>query len=114
MGWVEGAGLYILHAFYVLWQAVVALFSNVKATTPQPLDATRKKLPKHLALLLADTEGGNLEEKENAVVQSICEAVRCCSKAGIHNLSVYDRSGVCKDPALLCHKVAHNRPRARH
>lgn len=91
MSLLEGAGLLALHFLYVLWEAHVVLFSQLKASQPQPLEVARNKLPSHLALVIADT--GETIGEEDAVVESICEAVRCCSIAGIENLSVYDRTG---------------------
>lgn len=92
MSWLASFALYVFHAIYYVANFISSIrrhFTNA----PRPLDAQRKQVPSHLALVLASDENGPTEGLEECMLDNVEEVVSWCRAAGIRKLTVYDRRG---------------------
>ena len=89
-------GLSLLHILQTIWTCFISLLYYPFVTNPRPLATSRSKLPKKLALILADTHENPSEEEIRNVINNITKTVKWCKEAGIPNLAVYDRYGTLK------------------
>lgn len=86
--------LRVIHLFYSLFLAILAIRSRYFRTIPRSLTATRSKTPSHLALVLASQDQDLcISDAQEAFLRCTEEAIVCCRAAGIQCLSVYDRQG---------------------
>lgn len=85
--------LVLLHAGQFIWTCIVALLYQPFVTNPLPLDSPHSKLPHSLVLILSTTTDDPADDEIEKTLESIACAARCCMKAGIGCLSVYDRHG---------------------
>ena len=104
MSWLASFILLIVHQLY----ALASLFSKIRRqlfvkSSPLPLDAPRKLLPNHIAIIFfaEDGETRNGEEEDEMLIETICKCVDWCQTAGIARLSVYDRYGTWNILVLL-------------
>ncbi|KZT02646.1 uncharacterized protein LAESUDRAFT_661349 [Laetiporus sulphureus 93-53] len=98
MSWLASVVLAILHSVYWL---VIRLQSLLTIKNdPEFLTAERKKVPKHLALLLVTDDAVDAEEAESLLAESVERAAAWCRKVGIARLTVYDREGILEKASL--------------
>jgi len=86
--------LALLHAIYSLVVASISLFRHLTRPTPEALKATRRRVPRHLAILFVpDTE---FDEKtiEHCIIESIQKSINWCQQVGVRELTVYDAEGI--------------------
>ncbi|GJE86181.1 hypothetical protein PsYK624_022610 [Phanerochaete sordida] len=92
MSWLASLVLSLFHAVYY----VINVFSSLRFSRgrpPKPLEAARKQLPTHLALLFATDRDSALENLDELLLENIQQAISWCRAVGIQRLSVYDREG---------------------
>ncbi|EKM61099.1 uncharacterized protein PHACADRAFT_190237 [Phanerochaete carnosa HHB-10118-sp] len=92
MAWPASLVLFLFHAVYY----VINIFSSLRVSLgrpPKPLEAKRKQLPTHLALLFATDRDGVMEKIEEQLLVNIQQAISWCRAVGIQRLTVYDRDG---------------------
>ena len=92
MSWLASLVLSLFHAVYY----VINVFSSLRASfgrPPNPLEAKRKQLPTHLALLFATDSDGIFDGLEAQLLDNVQEAIAWCRAVGIQRLTVYDREG---------------------
>lgn len=105
--------LALLHAIYSLVVASISLFRHLTRPTPAALKATRRRVPKHLAILFVpDTE---FDERtiEHCIIESIQKSINWCQQVGVRELSVYDAEGEIGCPIMspLIHHSYRNHPK---
>ncbi|KZP10567.1 hypothetical protein FIBSPDRAFT_838462 [Athelia psychrophila] len=86
--------LHIFHCLYSLATAFSHFWSQLYRREPHPLNATRTKIPSHLAIVLVANECIDLEALEASVVETVARAASWCRAAGIKELTVYDAEGI--------------------
>jgi dehydrodolichyl diphosphate syntase complex subunit NUS1 len=62
--------------------------------SPQPLEATRRRIPKHLAVVLVVDPNSSHEDLENLLIGTIVNLVGWCRTIGTQKLTVYDEYGM--------------------
>lgn len=88
--------LHVLHFVYALAIHVRSSWKRYSWRPPQSLSATRKRVPKHLAIVLVvDTQLSD-ETIENLLSESVVNAVGWCRASGIQKLTVYEENGMCQ------------------
>lgn len=91
-----------MHFVYFICLIVKSRWRHLRRRVPLPLQASRSRLPRHLAILLtvdpaaasklaADTHAR--ERLEEAITETVESAVKWCRTLGIPRLTVYDREG---------------------
>ncbi len=85
--------LYLIHAIYSIIKAASTLRRKHFGHEPQPLEAKRKKIPTHIALLFAADVNPLPKNLEQDLLDNIKLAVSWCRVVGITRLTVYDRRG---------------------
>ncbi|KAI0082291.1 hypothetical protein K474DRAFT_1655664 [Panus rudis PR-1116 ss-1] len=100
MSWLTLSALYIIHVIYWVANTFSAL-RNSFVTAPRPIDAPRKQVPKHLALLFDLDTARPTDDLENLLIENVRRAVSWCRLSGINRLTVYDRKGLLLASSLL-------------
>ncbi|KAI0048374.1 hypothetical protein FA95DRAFT_1474106, partial [Auriscalpium vulgare] len=86
--------LRLAHLIYSLVLALLSIRARYFKPHPQPINAPRSKLPKHLGLVLAcDQKRHHDADVQAAITQCVERAAYWCRAAGIARLTVYDRAG---------------------
>lgn len=85
--------LWILHLIVALKRFASTLLPRRR---PRPLRTRRRKLPRHLAVMLRSegSLGSKTIDLEDAL-ESVKRLVAWCRVAGVQVLSVYDEAGTC-------------------
>ncbi|KAJ7071073.1 hypothetical protein C8F01DRAFT_1108978 [Mycena amicta] len=91
------AVLRVLHLFRSFLALLVLCWRTFRSTPPLPLRTTRRRIPKHLAILLVpDFESGATRE---CMLESISRASGWCRTVGVETLTLYDTQGLLVDCA---------------
>ncbi|KAF8227443.1 hypothetical protein L208DRAFT_1405388 [Tricholoma matsutake] len=85
--------LRILHIFYSLILFVYSGCKRLTAASPQPLDAVRRRIPKHLAVVLVIDPNASSEDIEKSLTGTIVKLVGWCRVIGTQKLTVYEEHG---------------------
>ncbi|KAI0788477.1 hypothetical protein C8Q75DRAFT_807689 [Abortiporus biennis] len=93
MSWLTSIALYLIHLLYRWIDALSHLKQSI-ASSPLPLSAQRKQIPKHLALVLASDNSLSVDSFEQEVLENVEQVAHWCRETGIPKLTVYDRNGV--------------------
>ncbi|KAF8168148.1 hyphal tip protein [Crassisporium funariophilum] len=97
--------LYIFHIFYALAIRTRLFWKQHPSTHPKALLASRRRLPKHLAIILAVDPTVSSETAEATLTESVVNAVEWCRAVGIVKLTVYeehDRLSKCEQKIREC------------
>lgn len=86
--------LRILHIFYSLILFVYSGCKRLTAASPQPLDAVRRRIPKHLAVVLVIDPNASSEDIEKSLTGTIVKLVGWCRVIGTQKLTVYEEHGM--------------------
>jgi hypothetical protein len=85
--------LWVFHLFLALKRFFAALLTRPR---PQPLRATRRKVPAHLAVTLSELRDPNKYPDDlRDALESVRRLVDWCRAIGIRTLSVFDKEGQC-------------------
>lgn len=90
------AFLWLFHLFLNLYRFISSLRPR---RAPQPLRASRRKLPKHLAVVFGDYYGVHRSQMTSRAaefedtMESVRRLVEWCRVIGVGILSVYDQQG---------------------
>jgi dehydrodolichyl diphosphate syntase complex subunit NUS1 len=93
MGLLAVTCLGIIHVFYALYNAILALVIR-HTHVPRPLKTKRRRIPSHLALILTSDDGANEEDVQYVYERAVRDLTRWCRSTGISRLSIYDPRGV--------------------
>lgn len=93
MASVANLSLRAIHFIYAFVIFVYSCWKRLTWTTPLPLTAARRRIPKHLALLLVTDSGDVQEDSEDIIIRSVLNAVAWCRVIGIEKLTVYEEHG---------------------
>ncbi|KAJ7932440.1 hypothetical protein B0H13DRAFT_1955484 [Mycena leptocephala] len=91
--------LRVLHSFHFLIALLSASWHRLNRTPPLPLQVTRRRIPRHLALLLVSDSIHDPAATRESFLESASRAVGWCRTAGIEKLTLYDSKGVLVDCA---------------
>lgn len=83
-----------LHFFYSLALSIYSRWKRFTMPPPKPLEATRRRIPKHLAVVLAVDPNSSREDVENLLIATIVNMVGWCRTIGTQKLTVYDEHGM--------------------
>ncbi|KAF5313078.1 hypothetical protein D9619_003537 [Psilocybe cf. subviscida] len=83
--------LHVVHFFYAIFLRVHSYYTHRRAPLPQPLTAARHRIPKHLALVFVVDPTVTLREAQDALTESVLNAVEWCRTLGIQKLTVYEQ-----------------------
>lgn len=85
--------LRLLHRLYFLIITLHSYWKRLFWKAPAPLDAPRRRVPRHLALLISGNNQSSDEVIEN-LIECVTRAVGWCRIVGVRKLTVYDEHGV--------------------
>lgn len=100
--------LLILHSFHYVYSLILTLrsFCQPNTTTPQPLRAPRRRVPKHLSILFVTDSTTSRDTCRTLISESVLNAVEWCRSIGISKLTVYEENGELPFEFALCPTVA--------
>jgi len=98
--------LALLHAIYSLVIASISLFRHLTRRTPSALKATRRRIPRHLAILFVPDAEFDERTIEHCIIESIQNSISWCQQVGIQELSVYDAEGIILNNVGLLRNIA--------
>ena len=86
--------LQTLHFIY-FFLATIRLFwkENLSPATPKPLQAPRKRIPKHLAVAFIIDPNIHADTVQTALTESALKLVEWCQTVGISKLTLYEEHG---------------------
>ncbi|KAF9040574.1 hypothetical protein BJ165DRAFT_308203 [Panaeolus papilionaceus] len=86
--------LLILHSFHYVYSLILTLrsFCQPNTTTPQPLRAPRRRVPKHLSILFVTDSTTSRDTCRTLISESVLNAVEWCRSIGISKLTVYEEN----------------------
>lgn len=94
MHFMDLLAAFVLRILHLIYTLTVFLISCWKPRpSPQPLHTARRRIPNHLAILLATNLNRGSEGTEGILVESVVRAVGWCRTVGVQKLTVYDRRG---------------------
>jgi hypothetical protein len=85
--------LRVLHSFHFLIALLSASWHRLNRAPPLPLQVTRRRIPRHLALLLVSDSIHDPAATRESFLESASRAVGWCRTAGIEKLTLYDSEG---------------------
>lgn len=92
--------LHILHLTYSLYLLVCGCWKRLTWKTPNPLDSPRRRIPNHLAILLAIDTRTPSKHTEERIINCVIKLLAWCREVGIGKLTVYDEHGTCPSPLI--------------
>ena len=93
MGLFFAVLLRALHFFYAATLAVKLFWKRQTGVSPQPLTASRRRLPKHLAIVFAVDPSLQEEVAQDVLTESVVDAVTWCQAIGVQKLTIYEERG---------------------
>lgn len=96
MSVIHVLALHVFHLVYALLLRIDSLKKRYFASPPQQLSATRRRVPKHLAIVFAINPSIPAELSREALTESVVNAVGWCRTIGIKKLTVYEEHGMCR------------------
>ncbi|PFH54433.1 hypothetical protein AMATHDRAFT_134800 [Amanita thiersii Skay4041] len=94
MSCLSSVFLFLFHQFYSLCLSLHSYSRLLMWRQPALLDAPRKRIPNHLALLLVSDSSQPSEHAQDCMLQSVQRAVGWSQQVGIRKLTVYDQHGI--------------------
>ncbi|KAJ7783741.1 hypothetical protein DFH07DRAFT_788955 [Mycena maculata] len=99
MAILESILLRIVHSFHFLVVLLTAFRHRFQRTPPLPLQVTRRRTPRHLALLLVSDSSHNSAITQEVLLENVTRTVGWCRAVGIEKLTIFDNEGVLVDCA---------------
>jgi len=102
--------LYIIHFVYILSTKTRLVWKYFSSTIPKPLQAPRRRIPKHLAVVFIIGPNIYADNVQTALIEGALKIIEWCQVTGITKLTLYeehDRLSKCV-PNLqehTCHAV---------
>jgi len=94
MSWLTTFVLYVAHALYSLISSVSFLRQRWRLRLPLSLNAARRQVPGHIALLLVPDERESSEQLEKSLTDIALRVSEWCRVVGVSRLTMYDRGGL--------------------
>ncbi|KAF5374788.1 hypothetical protein D9758_000332 [Tetrapyrgos nigripes] len=94
MGLLAYPFLLFLHIVYSLVVFSLSLWCRIRRHTPLPLNASRQRIPKHLAVLFVTDPEIDLITTEQRLMESVECAVKWSLEVGIEQLCLFDNEGI--------------------
>ncbi|KAJ6575070.1 hypothetical protein B0H19DRAFT_1127005 [Mycena capillaripes] len=91
--------LRVVHSFYSLITLLSASWRRLQWSPPLPLQVTRRRMPRHLALLLVPDSVHDPAATRESLLETVSLTVGWCRTVGIEKLTLYDSEGVLVDCA---------------
>lgn len=92
--------LQTFHIVYAIILLIRSFWQRNSAPAPQPLRASRPRIPKHLAIVFNIDPVVSDAVAQEILTESVVDAVSWCRTVGIGKLTVYEESGMCS--TVLC------------
>lgn len=90
---IHALTLRLFHLIYAVSIFLSSLWQRHRRRPARPLQAARRRIPKHLAIVLIAPPSLSKESISNAVVRSVADAVQWCRQLGVSKLTVYEEYG---------------------
>ena len=85
--------LCIIHFIYVLSTKARLFWKELFSTTPKPLQAPRRRIPKHLAVVFIIDPSIYADAVQTALIESALNIIEWCQTTGIPKLTLYEEHG---------------------
>jgi len=82
--------LHMIHSLVLLWRVFQTRFSG---TLPKSLLFSRRRIPRHLAIIFVTDPSSSVPESESSLAKSVRNAINWCYDAGIEKLTIYEEHG---------------------
>jgi dehydrodolichyl diphosphate syntase complex subunit NUS1 len=86
-----------LRALHILYTLALFVYSGWKRRTrasPYPLQTARRRIPKHLAIILVTDPSLPCEALDKTLMDTVIKAVSWCRIVGTQKLTVYEEHGM--------------------
>ncbi|KAJ3569774.1 hypothetical protein NP233_g4830 [Leucocoprinus birnbaumii] len=94
MGLLAALVLRVLHFLYALVSLLHSFWCRQTRPSPQPLQASRRRLPKNLALVFVGDPNIPRDILEKTILQSCLNVVEWCRTLGIPKLTIFEEHGL--------------------
>ncbi|KAJ7634261.1 hypothetical protein DFH06DRAFT_1221527 [Mycena polygramma] len=86
--------LRVLHSFYSLITLLSASWRRLYTAPPLLLQVTRRRIPRHVALLLVPHPGHDPVATRESLLETASRTIGWCRSSGVEKLTLYDREGI--------------------
>jgi dehydrodolichyl diphosphate syntase complex subunit NUS1 len=93
MGLLAALTLRVLHFLYALISLIYSFWRRQTRPSPQPLQSSRQRLPKNLALVFVGDANIPQDVVNQTILLSCMNAVEWCRVVGIPKLTIYEEHG---------------------
>jgi len=85
--------LRIFHFIYSVILAVRDFWQSRKPLSPQPLTASRRRIPQHLAVVFTVASDVSTDVAQQIAEESVTNIVKWCRTIGVKKLTLYEQHG---------------------
>ena len=82
--------LYTIHLIHILFTKARLFWKQLSSTTRKPLQAPRRRIPKHLAVVFIIDPNIHADTAQTALIESALNIVEWCQTTGIPKLTLYE------------------------
>lgn len=84
-----------IHFIYILSTKARLFWKQLSSATPKPLQAPRRRIPKHLAVVFIIDPNIYVDTVQTALIESALNIIEWCQTTGIPKLTLYEENGAC-------------------
>lgn len=99
--------LRLIHAFYSIAVFTSSCWKRFNFIAPLPLTATRRRIPKHLAVIFVPDHDIHPDITHACLLESVYRTIDWCRELGIEKVTLYDSEGLLQASATtIRHHIA--------
>lgn len=87
--------LHTIHFIYILSTKARIFWEQLSSATPKPLQAPRRQIPKHLAVVFIIDPSIYADTVQTTLIESALNIIEWCQATGIQKLTLYEEHGAC-------------------
>ena len=85
--------LHTIHFVYILFTKAHLFWKQLSLATPKPLQAPRRRIPKHLAVVFSIDPNIYTDTVQTTLTESALKVIEWCQITGIPKLTFYEEHG---------------------
>ena len=85
--------LHTIHFIYILFTKARLFWKQISSATPKPLQAPRRRIPKHLAVVFIFDPNIHADTVQTILIESALNIIEWCQTTGIPKLTLYEEHG---------------------
>ncbi|KAK0208053.1 hypothetical protein DFS33DRAFT_1379621 [Desarmillaria ectypa] len=99
--------LCLIHSLYSITVFLSSCWQHFNFVSPLPLTATRRRIPKHLAVIFVPDLDIHSDITHACLLESVCRTIDWCRELGIEKVTLYDSEGLLQASATtIRHHIA--------